>query len=448
MKFRLRDQREQAVIFFVVAIMVFSGGTLMADEAEQDTKVDTLSVPSQSASELIKNAEQISAKQSDIELLNQRIRELQSKQSSTEQQAAIIADKLSLLEKELAKSNLELKRTKLSIQEVTGQKQNTGDDMERLKKVVGIKKQQLAALIRQLYFYERASPWTTFLSTGSLSEFLEARASIKNAQDQSIVVVQDLRKQQSDLQEKQEQLAQQENDLGLLHSVLAAQESDLSLQRQEQTRVFRAKQDEQSRYEQRLTAALAARREIEQEIFSIKNSGITLTLTAASDMARFASQLTGVRPALLMAVLKVESSLGTNIGSGTFPDDMHPGSREAFLRITKRLGLDPNKAPISRAPSYGWGGAMGPAQIMPATWETIESRLATLLNKPIPDPYNLTDAFVANGVLLADKGANASAGEEEAVGRYLAGPNWKKYSQWYIERVMAVAEEYQKEGLN
>ncbi|MEK7556796.1 MAG: hypothetical protein AAB538_02350, partial [Patescibacteria group bacterium] len=93
---------------------------------------------------------------------------------------------------------------------------------------------------------------------------------------------------------------------------------------------------------------------------------------------------------------------------------------------------------------YGWGGAMGPAQIMPETWERIEGRVSSLMGKPAPNPYELTDAFVATALLLADKGAGNPAQEYEAVNRYLAGPNWQRFT-WYGDRVLAVAKEYEKE---
>ena len=64
----------------------------------------------------------------------------------------------------------------------------------------------------------------------------------------------------------------------------------------------------------------------------------------------------------------------------------------------------------------------------------------------MPDPFALPDALVAVGVMMADRGATNPAMEAEAIGRYLAGPNWQ-YHLWYSARVLAVAAEYEKEGL-
>jgi len=68
------------------------------------------------------------------------------------------------------------------------------------------------------------------------------------------------------------------------------------------------------------------------------------------------------------------------------------------------------------------------------------------MGKAAPNPYELTDAFVATALFLADRGATDRAKEYEAVNRYLAGPNWQRFT-WYGDRVLAVAKEYEKEGL-
>ena len=128
---------------------------------------------------------------------------------------------------------------------------------------------------------------------------------------------------------------------------------------------------------------------------------------------------------------------------------MYLSISNAFLRLMKKLGRDPYQTPISRRPaSYaGWGGAIGPGQFMPWTWETLETRIAVLSGKPVPDPFTLADALVGVGIMLADRGATDTAKEAEAVARYLAGPNWI-YHLWYSSRVLAVADEYVREGLN
>jgi len=88
---------------------------------------------------------------------------------------------------------------------------------------------------------------------------------------------------------------------------------------------------------------------------------------------------------------------------------------------------------------------MGPGQFMPLTWEGLEPTLEKLLGRPA-NPFELTDAFVATGVYLANRGGTDRAQEFEAVCKYIAGPYWQSYA-WYGDRVLAVAKEYEQQGL-
>ena len=257
-------------------------------------------------------------------------------------------------------------------------------------------------LIQELYAKERESLISVWLLSGSLGEVLAERAALKKLQDTGVTLVTSLRGEVKELAQQREDLEQHQQDLGLLEQLLSDQQADLSYQEDEQAEFLDAKREEQVIHTQRIAEAEIARQEIEQDIYTLQVAGVNIKLTDATSMAQYASSLTGVRPALLLGMLKVESKLGASIGTGTFPDDMHPASREPFLRLTAKLGLDPKQAPISARPRSlrGWGGAMGPAQIMPQTWEGLEARIGQLIGKIVPNPYELADAFVGTAVLM------------------------------------------------
>lgn len=97
--------------------------------------------------------------------------------------------------------------------------------------------------------------------------------------------------------------------------------------------------------------------------------------------------------------------------------------KRAFLKITDQLGFDPDKMPVSRRPSYGCGGAMGPAQFIPTTWLLYEDKVAALTGHNPPNPWNIEDAFTASAVFLGEGGAAAQtkAGELKAARIYISG---------------------------
>jgi membrane-bound lytic murein transglycosylase B len=71
----------------------------------------------------------------------------------------------------------------------------------------------------------------------------------------------------------------------------------------------------------------------------------------------------------------------------------------AFLRIVESLGVGPRdrvlSCPIGGA---GWGGAMGPSQFIPTTWESYAPRVAAALGKRVVNPRNAEDAIVASSI--------------------------------------------------
>lgn len=403
-------------------------------------------------SESVKQLEQqqaaISSKEEEIKELEKKINELKGKRDSTAADAQLIAAQVKRLASQLEKAELELKQITANIKLTSQQKDETETAVTELMGRIASKREQLAALVQLLYQEEQQSLIRIFFDSLSLSDVLAQRAAYKELQDRTVELVVAMRQEADELRQKEQQLEQQYRQLQSLEAILASQQDAITSRKKEQQVFLQAKKEEQLAYEQKIAEVEAAKKEISQQIFTLKDSGVQLSLTNAFDMARLAGKLTGVRPALLLAVLKVESNLGANVGSGHYPDDMHPGSREAFVRITKKLGLDPTTAPVARKPrnGQGWGGAMGPAQIMPATWEGIEPRLSQLLNKANPNPYELTDAFVATAIFLADRGAANQAQEYEAVNKYIAGPYWQ-FHTWYGDRVLAIAAEYQKQGL-
>lgn len=393
-------------------------------------------------------SDEIAEKQHEITAITKKIAELDAKRATTVEQADAIVITVEQLKITLRKAELELQKTTAAAKRVQSDQEQTQEQVDVLTQDIAAKHTQLASLLRQLYSFEQESFVRILFDSQGLSDVLLQRNTYQLLQERAVAVIAHMREEEQKLEEQKEKLEEQNNDLGNLQTLLQAQTQDLASQKNEQNQFLREKKQKQQEFELLIVEAKAAREEIKQQLFTLESGKLKISLKNAVDMAKFAGSVTGVRPALIMAVLKVETNVGTNLGSGVFPDDMHPQSRDAFLRIAKKLGLDPNKAPISRRPRSlrGWGGAMGPAQVLPATWESIEGRIEFLMKKKPVNPYELSDAFVATAVFLADRGATKPQGEYEAVNRYIAGPNWQYYT-WYGDKVMAVAKEYEQQGL-
>ena len=156
---------------------------------------------------------------------------------------------------------------------------------------------------------------------------------------------------------------------------------------------------------------------------------------------------------------------------------MHPErDQPIFQVIAATVGFDPNAQPVSRAPGYGWGGAMGPSQFIPSTWAiyggyvnsiTGQAKwgsgytgtwsysqstdiIRNMLGKSTPsNPYDNQDAFLATALLMRDNGAAAGTyyAERLAALRYFAGwANAENASYaFYGDGVMGHTERIQAE---
>ncbi len=387
---------------------------------------------------------ELSEKERELAAIAEQIRALKDNQAAKEGEQQRLTDVVETLERRVRQARLELDHTTVSIEEIRIRIRQTADEIVRLRQKQERLRRQLSDVLRLLALLDRQSLLEVILEHASFAGFLGNQQALTRLQGRATTLLTTTRDLKQAKEAKEEELRKRRTELEQLAKLQAAQRASLQAEEQKSRQILGTATLEAARVATRLAEAEEARREVQQAIFVLKNAGLQLSLAEATAYAVRAGSATGVRPALLLAVLKVESNLGTNVGSGRYPGDVHPDHREAFLRVTEKLGLDPRITPVSARPTTyeGWGGALGPGQILPGIWERVEPEVANLLGKPLPSPFELLDAFTATAVLLRNAGA-ASGNEYEAVNRYFAGPNWQRFT-WYGDRVLAVAREYER----
>ena len=142
----------------------------------------------------------------------------------------------------------------------------------------------------------------------------------------------------------------------------------------------------------------------------------------------------------------INTGEGVRISDGKKEINVMKPSRDiaGFLQITKDLGKDPLKTPITCPMSFGWGGAMGPADFIPSTWLTYADKIQKITGKA-PNPWDTQDAFWASGLYLSDSGAKLKTvqGEADAAMIYFSGTTNPKYS-FYATGARAKADIFTK----
>jgi membrane-bound lytic murein transglycosylase B len=327
-------------------------------------------------------------------------------------------------------------------------------------------KNQLAGILQIIYEEDQTSLIEILLSGADISEFFDNLVALETLDEKSHDFLQEIKGLKTSLEGQKQSLDTEKGDLesALKMQTLQKQESQNVQKQQEYFLQLTEVQYQQYLKEKQATEAKAA--EIRARIFEVAGITKAPTFGEAYSIAKWVEGLTGARPAFLLAVLQQESAIGKNVGQCYLSDAstgvgvnintgasiknvMKPmglsgrkGDVEDFLTITKELGMDPYKTPVScPIPSVGgYGGAMGPAQFIPTTWMIYKSDLQRILGRPA-NPWNIQDAFRASGLYLARYGAAKQTRDAEwaAAMYYFAGSLNSKYS-FYANSVLKIAD--------
>ncbi|MFZ2970408.1 MAG: lytic murein transglycosylase, partial [Minisyncoccia bacterium] len=158
------------------------------------------------------------------------------------------------------------------------------------------------------------------------------------------------------------------------------------------------------------------------QLYDLQILGDKIKFDDAFSSAKYIGSSIGVRPEYLLGILKVESDLGKNTGSGNWNDDMYRcylklskiystrkehfikranDEKNAYMTIVTGLNIDPDSVKVSREPTYGCGGAMGPAQFIPTTWLSYDKKISEITGHYPSNPWDLTDAMTAMALYVS-----------------------------------------------
>ena len=385
--------------------------------------------------------------------------------------------------------NAEIKRTQLQVQAITLTIAQLNDNigahnetLSRLSARLAAEKESLAQILRQTQMLDAYSAVSVALGSQNVSDFfsdLDAFASIKSSLAKSFTQIeQTSASTEAEKEELQARLAEQEQ----LRTVAQLAKQSVQAQEREKQKLLVQTKGIEANYQKIIAASQKTAAQIRSELFLLRDSA-SIPFGVALSYAQAAERATGTRAAVTLAVLKQETNLGENLGTGTWRVDMSPTrDRPIFSYITQALGLDPDKMPVSKKPWYGWGGAMGPGQFIPSTWVCFggfihtttnscsnrgsltweqfykgpwtyvasKDRVRKLLGSSQPsNPWNAQVAIMATAMLMADNGAakQTPAAERLAALRYFAGwagANKPAYA-FYGDGVMGFAANFQRD---
>ena len=380
--------------------------------------------------------------QAQITELERQINEYRAGISNLQSQSKTLKNEISLLDSKIKAAQLEKQRTALAVQETEIGLSDKNLALGQAELKLERERDILAKYIQTIYESDQQGVLEMILSNSKLSDVFDKVNSLQEVQQSIQESMASIRILKENLVQDKQSLEDRKDELNELRVLQEIQSRALDYQQEERTSLLGQTKGQESAYQNLLKKAKADSDSIKKNLYSLEGAGISMSLEQAYLQAKRASELTGVRPAFLLAILKKESSWGERVGTGTWRKDMHKRDQQPFIEICEKLGVDPDKMPVSRKPSYGWGGAMGPAQFLPAVWLSYEPQIAKLTGHAVPDPWDIEDAFVAAGIKMAQAGANAQTRDAEwkAAQIYFAGKRWNNPTYYfYGDQVMEMA---------
>jgi membrane-bound lytic murein transglycosylase B len=369
------------------------------------------------------DSEQQAQWQADLDATEKEIAQWQSVLDQTKQGTASLTRDANVLQAKINEAKAFIKQRQIQIQQLTSQINLKTDTLAQLEDKINRGKESMAAILRSTNELDEYSLAEVMLSNKNLSQFFEdvdSYNSIKSSLETQFNQIRDLQAQTDSERKALDDKRNQEADT---KAEMEAQKVKVQQDEAEKQRLITINKTKEQTYAQVIAAQQAKAAQIRAKLFKLAGGAVAIPFGTALTYAQAVSVKTGVDPAFLLAVITHESNLGANVGKCYLSDlssgagvnvdtgkvwtNVMKASRDIppFIGITKYLGIDPLKTVVScPIGSSGYGGAMGPAQFIPSTWNLFADRLQADLGH-FANPWNPEDAFMASATYLSDLGA-------------------------------------------
>lgn len=404
--------------------------------------------------------------QAQYDVLQQEIAQQQQIIKDTQAKKNTLQGDVTLLNAQIKAAQAQIDAKNILIKQLAAQIKQKNVVIGQLTDRIARGKESLASILRQTQMMDDYSAVSVILGAESVSTLfsdLDAFTSLKTGLR---ALFADIRATKAQTEEEKDALAAKQNQTADAKYVIEIQRQQVASDKTEKQQLLSITTNQETEYKKVLAERQAKAAAIRAALFPLRDAA-AIQFADALNFAKEAQARTGVRPALILAVLTQESNLGKNVGqcflrntvtgagvgknTGTAFSNVMAPSRDVppFLDLGERLGFDPLNQVVSCpiASAGGWGGAMGPAQFIPSTWKLYENRTAKVTGNAVPNPWAAEDAIAAMSLYLSDLGAGAGGytAEHRAAAKYYAGSRWATAGRVYGNNVLALAARIQSD---
>lgn len=400
-------------------------------------------------------------------------KDVESDITKTSAEKNTLKNQITALTKKIKDLDYQIYQSNLSIKSLGFQIKDTEQSITETEKEIDSQKDKIGLILRAVAEEDDKSLVEVLIASKTISDFFDNLVYLETLSVKNQDLLDHFKNLDASLKGQQVSLAEEK---GQTESILALQ----SVQKQESSSTKQQKDQLYTLTEAQYQAQLKQKAEIEAKAAEIEKKLIQITGLAegqkapsfgeALEIAKTIGTSIGVRPSFLLAIISQESAIGKNVGQcyvtnketggGKYSNGnlvsriIHP-TRDLpiFLSIINASGRTMEKTPVScwindcvskyggsyfhcKASvaadgsiscarsgyvAYGFGGAMGPAQFIPSTWDLYDDKVKAKTGKSVADPWNINDAFTAAALYLKDLGGGKTSGEYSAASRYYGG---------------------------
>jgi len=361
---------------------------------------------------------------------------------SAQSKSASLSRDITVLDAKIKTAQLNIKAKNLLILTLGNDINIKQGHIDNLEEHIAKGKQTLADVLRRTNELDSYSLPEVVLAQTSLTGFFEDVDSFQAVQQGLSSTFNQLRADEASTSQEKSDLESKQNAAEDARQAIQTEQKNIQADQAQQKQLLTISKGNEKSYASLVAQKKAEAAKIRAALFALRDAA-AIPFGQALQYATLASQKTGVRPAFLLAVITQESALGGNVGqcyvtnsqtgdgisakSGNAISHVMNPSRDipVFTQIMQALGgSDITKQVVSCPQDVGWGGAMGPAQFIPSTWQLFANRIASALNISGPtDPWNPAHAFMASALYLGDLGAGSGtySSERNAACKYYSG---------------------------
>ncbi len=396
-----------------------------------------------------------------------QLADLLKKQNDQKKQTGTLQGDVNYLNSEINALRKKIQARSLAISQIKVSINEKNNKIVSLEERIEKEHRTLAQLIRHTNEYDNENIIHLVLSDESLSEFyssLESYSSLKQAIKRS---VDEVRGVKSQTEVEREELEKKRNAELDAQAELENARKKVSQSEAEKKQLLQISKNKESEYQKLAAEKKAVADKIRAALFQLRDTK-AIPFGTALEFANKAEKKTGVRAAMVLAILQQESNLGANVGTCNRPGDLKtwktimPGpldkasgksrrdDQSEYVKITTELGIPQDGTPLSCPWGGGWGGAMGPSQFIPTTWQMFKSRIAAAVGVKFANPWEPEHAIMATAIYLSDLGAGAKTftAERNSACRYYSGracDNKTPANTFYGDQVLNRAKKIQSD---